>query len=477
MNLKPQHCDVSAEGGPLWLLITLITFGGALAQAQELHGTAAFYAALSREMLELRNFLAPFEGPHAYLLKPPLALWLSAASSALFGINDFAMTLPSRLGGLACAWLTYLLASRLYGRRAGWLAALVFVTNGIYIQFTANFRMDSLMTGGALLSLWGYLNLPRSRAACALFGGLAIAALTKGPMVFAMSALFLPHAYWSAHWRTATRREWAWMLLLLIPAAWYAYLYGLHGAAVQQQLNEDFWRGDTAIGLTAVQSAALEYGWKPLRRLWPWLPFMLWALFDAVHGLWKRQVERQFRADIVLILSLLALNLGIAVIKPDPDVRYLYPSLPLLAIFTGSLLSRLLGPRALRWSAQAVRGCAAGAVLVIAAMYVRSTHDRHGLETFQKLAGERALTAINTVIINENITSLNAPRRNDPVADSVYYYTGLKPQSILWPKSREGLPHEIRYFVTRRTKAYQATLATLGLKLVARSTKLVVFER
>ena len=149
-------------------LAVLFTFGDVL--VQELHGTAAFYAALSRQMLTEGDFLAPFQGPQAYLLKPPLAFWLSALSSALLGINDFAMTLPSRLAGLGCVAMTFLLARRYFGPVAGWFAALILPTNGIYIQFTTNFRMDSLMTLGGLLILWGYLTLRETRGVAAVTG-------------------------------------------------------------------------------------------------------------------------------------------------------------------------------------------------------------------------------------------------------------------------------------------------------------------
>ncbi|MGH8595708.1 MAG: ArnT family glycosyltransferase, partial [Gammaproteobacteria bacterium] len=365
-------------------LAVVVSFGDI--GIQELHGTAAFYAALSREMLDAGDFLAPFHGPHAYLLKPPLALWLSALSSAILGINDFAMTLPSRLGGLGCIGITYLLGRRLYGAIGGWFAALIFLTNGIYIQFTTNYRMDSLMTFGALLTLWGYLNLRADRGAAALFSGIAIAALTKGPMIFAIILIFVPHALVANPNRQIARSLRYWWVLLLLPGAWYGYLWLAHGNELTAQLNYDFWRGDTAVGLSAWDSAIHEYVTKPWRRLLPWLPFMLIGIVVAIRDCATRRVPLARRADIALILGLFVLNLVIAAIKPDPDVRYLYPSLPLLSILTGRVMARLTAERFPRW---VLTSCAL--LLLLAMSYVvvltqRGSADNHGLDQMQSLA-------------------------------------------------------------------------------------------
>ncbi|MGD9600181.1 MAG: ArnT family glycosyltransferase [Gammaproteobacteria bacterium] len=459
----------------LAIVVFLVTFGDVL--VQELHGTAAFYAALAREMLDRGDPLAPFHGAQAYLLKPPLAFWSSALTSAVLGINDFAMTLPSRLAGLGCVALTWVLARRLYGPTAGWFAALVLATNGIYIQFTTNFRMDSLMTFGALLTLWGYFNPQRARGAAAFFGGIAVSALTKGPMIFAMLLVFLPHA-WATGWRHRIGRGFlAWAVLLLPPAAWYAYLYLVHGSELAAQLNYDFWRGDTAIGLSARDSALLEYLFKPLRRLWPWLPFMVLAVVYAGMTCLARRTTRLPRADLALLLGLFLLNYGIAVVKPDPDVRYLYPSLPLVAIFCGGLFSRWTGgrlPRAVAWSAHAL---AVLAIALAVQVSLRGLEDARGLERLRALAASGRITSANSTVIVDTLRPPGAPRRNDPMPDSVYYYFGLTPAVILMPATAAALPEDARFVFVRRKRIHEQALTDLGLVPLGRSAKIALFAR
>ncbi len=475
MNTALNRHLWSASLVALASLTFLITFGDVW--AQEMHGTAAFYAALVREMVVAGNFLAPFEGPQAYLLKPPLAFWLSAFSAHLFGLNDFAMTLPSRLAGLGCAALTFLLGRRLYGLAGGWFAALVFVTNGIYIQFTTNFRMDSLMTFGALLTVWGYLHLQLTRGACYFFLGLALATLTKGPLIFVIALVFIPHALVVGRWRRINLRGAYWAGWLLFPLLWFSYLWLQQGAEISAQLKADFWRENSAFGLSAVDSALLEYVIKPMHRLWPWQPFMILGLGSALYATLRACAPREMRADIALILALFVLNYGIAVIKPDPDVRYLYPSLPLLAVLTGGFFARVTAPSILRWATRAVVVLSVLATAYIAVTSYRAIPDQQGLREIKTLGGSGLLSSANTVVLNDEIPPANAPRRNDPLRDSAYFYLGFAPPNLRWPADAAALPSSVQYFVARRKRSYAARLLELGLQPRARSAKLLLFEK
>jgi 4-amino-4-deoxy-L-arabinose transferase-like glycosyltransferase len=402
---------------------------------------------------------------------------LSALSSQVFGLNDFAITLPSRCGGLGCVAMTYLLARRHTGVAAGWFAAVILVTNGVYIQFTTSFRMDSLMTLGALLTLWGYLNLQHARGVAALCGGIMISALTKGPLIFVMLLIFVPHAAVVGHWRHTHRTIRYWILLLALPTAWYGTLWLMHGPEISSQLEHDFWRGDTAIGLNAVDSALLEYAVKPARRLWPWLPLIVLALVNAFVNGFRRHQAVSRRADYALLIGLFVLNYGIAAIKPDPDVRYLYPSLPLVAILCGDLIVRWTRERLPRYCVKITVLLIALGSVYVGVMSYRGLPDRDGLQAVQALARAGELTATNAVIIDETLAAPTAPRRNIPLPDSVYYYFGIKPAVMLWPATAAELPDSAQFVIVRRKRIYEATLRNMGLRALVRSKKIALFER
>ena len=63
-----------------------------------------------------------------YLEKPPLPYWLDAALYRIFGENAFSTHLPNSLALLGCAWIAWLWASRAWGRRAAFYAALAILT-------------------------------------------------------------------------------------------------------------------------------------------------------------------------------------------------------------------------------------------------------------------------------------------------------------------------------------------------------------
>jgi 4-amino-4-deoxy-L-arabinose transferase-like glycosyltransferase len=57
----------------------------------------ALYAETAREMLERSDFLHPTFNYAPRLQKPPFTYWAIAASYRLFGINEFAVRVPSAL--------------------------------------------------------------------------------------------------------------------------------------------------------------------------------------------------------------------------------------------------------------------------------------------------------------------------------------------------------------------------------------------
>jgi hypothetical protein len=71
---------------------------------------------------------------HVWLHKPPLALWLMAASMRLLGVDELAMRLPSLILAALGIFLTWVIGAHLCGRRVGLLAAAFQATNGYLLQ-------------------------------------------------------------------------------------------------------------------------------------------------------------------------------------------------------------------------------------------------------------------------------------------------------------------------------------------------------
>lgn len=74
---------------------------------------------------------------HIWLHKQPLALWLIAISLKIFGINTWAVRLPSIVFSTIGIKLTYDIAKALYNDSVAFLSAFLFSIHGLIIELTA----------------------------------------------------------------------------------------------------------------------------------------------------------------------------------------------------------------------------------------------------------------------------------------------------------------------------------------------------
>jgi 4-amino-4-deoxy-L-arabinose transferase-like glycosyltransferase len=117
-----------------------------------------YYAAAVRSMLRSWHnfFFVSFDpGGLVSVDKPPLALWLEAASAKLFGYSGFAILLPEALAGVLAVWVTYLLVARWLGRVAGLVAALALAVSPVSVAVNRDNNPDALLA--LLLVLAVYL--------------------------------------------------------------------------------------------------------------------------------------------------------------------------------------------------------------------------------------------------------------------------------------------------------------------------------
>ncbi len=73
---------------------------------------------------------------YIWLHKQPLPLWAIALSLKLFGINAFAVRLPSILLTTTGIWLTYAIGRALFNKKVGYLAAFFYSLNGLIVEIT-----------------------------------------------------------------------------------------------------------------------------------------------------------------------------------------------------------------------------------------------------------------------------------------------------------------------------------------------------
>jgi len=73
---------------------------------------------------------------HIWVHKQPLPLWTMATSMWLFGVNEFALRIPSILLTSIGIWLMFLIGKFFFNNKTGYLAALFYSINGLIIELT-----------------------------------------------------------------------------------------------------------------------------------------------------------------------------------------------------------------------------------------------------------------------------------------------------------------------------------------------------
>lgn len=345
------------------------------------------YAELGREMLISGDWLVPHLNGFPHFQKPPMLYWLTAASFGAFGVNEWAARLPSALAALGILALTAWMGRALFGRGAGWLAALVLASS---IEF---FVLARALTPDMLLSFW-----VAAAVACLVqtqrgkgrvwgwlfFAAMGLGFLTKGPMALVVpscAALGLRFAAGRSEMRARLPWGWGLLLALAIGLSWFVAVSMRHPELFR------YFAGDELLARFASKSHGRS---KPF---WFFLPtlvvgFLPWTfLFPAM----ARDVWRKLRARSPLTPAQ-GLLLGWALppflilsLSGSKLVTYILPLLPALALATAAWWQkRKLPARRVEIIATVALACC-----VAAASQVTRFNDR-----FAQQASVRPLAAL-----------------------------------------------------------------------------------
>ena len=436
------------------------------APTNELHGTAVFYASLIREMVT-NGWLSIFEGERAYFLKPPLVLWLSAGSAEILGLTNLGVSLVSRLAAILCVLLSYLITRKLFDHRVAALATLVLITNSTFIQFSATLRMDSMLLCGGLLSILAWLHREKPWASPAIFLGITIGVLSKGPLGLAPVILLALHAWWFGI-SLKDQIKWRWAVLLVPIVAWYGYLFLLHGAAPFTQLGADLAKPAATGANQGLIDTYQEYILKPARRYLPWLPFMLVGAYGAIRISFSGNFQE--KATMRWLLIWFVIVFVAAATKPDKDIRYLYMGLPVLAMFAGLSLAKIQQRFQLKWLTTSI------AALVISVALIFNYGPPAPADTRPVINAMRAEVNAEQqplIAIGGYPIAAKQPRRQNTHRDWIHFYLGLEPTVLAWSQitPRDMLSGET-YFLTNN-RSHESRLAEYDLTAKYKSIEMV----
>lgn len=176
-NDSPQHL-VERWGGLLALSVILAL--GAVLRLWHLDrvgfGTSYYAAGVLSMLGSWHNFLFNSFDPAGFVSvdKPPLALWLQAASARLLGFSAWSIHLPQAIEGVASIALLYHLIQRRFGRVAGLLAALFLALTPISVAVDRSNNTDSCLVLCLLAAAWALSLSAESASRRGLLGSMAL---------------------------------------------------------------------------------------------------------------------------------------------------------------------------------------------------------------------------------------------------------------------------------------------------------------
>ena len=300
------------------------------------------FAEASREMLQRHDWIIPTLNGDFRFDKPPLIYWCQIASYQLLGETAFAARLPSVLFTTATALLLVFWGRRIGNQRAGFYAALMFIT---CLQVLVHGRLsvaDMPMVFFVAAATWSGWELTRPEAPqrnrwwWAFYLSLALGFLAKGPVAWLpLAGMILGRVLRSKEFRLPSLSTVVGLLLTL-------GLVGIWGVPALVKTHGEFFR--IGIGKHVVERSVgvinghgvgglVGYlGAMPLYFLTFFLSFAPWAFkFPAALLRWWGSRKEDLFGCYLLMQGLLMFVVFTLVRTKLP--HYTLPAFPILAFW------------------------------------------------------------------------------------------------------------------------------------------------
>ncbi len=350
------------------------------------------YAEIPREMVATGDWVTPRLNDLKYFDKPPLQYWLTAASLAAFGDDEWTARLPTALLGFLAVLATGFTARRLWGNDGAISTTTVLGSSWAFYLASQYLTLDMTLTAFLTTALCSFLlaqesaiSLPRNRRfwMCAAWASCALAVLSKGLIGLVLPTLTLMlYSVIARDWRVWKRLEIARgvLIFLLIVTPWFVLV---------QQRNPEFFDiffiREHVERFTSFRHERYGPWWyyAPilLVGLMPWLPGIVYQAFSQPTTA-KPDAERNktFRADLFCIAWVLAIVVFFSLSRSKLPA-YIIPVFPALAL--------LAGRRAFLERLGVLRSCAIACVVVGAALMFGAT-QLHLWEKFVAIGPDAA---------------------------------------------------------------------------------------
>ncbi|WP_129021605.1 ArnT family glycosyltransferase [Edaphocola flava] len=300
------------------------------------------------EMYANRNFWVTycFGVPDMWNTKPPLLIWIQVLSLQTFGLNEWAVRLPSAVASMLTCILIFRFVER-QGKSFLWaaLTVLILVTTrgyaGMHVARTADYdALLVLWTTIAGISLWKYCEHNSPRHLYITFISMGLAVLTKsaaglmfGPcmLLYIVFRRQLPALFKSKHFYIGI------ILFLLIAVPFYLIREHYNPGYIKA-VNENEWGGRYLVANEDNGQPWYYYLKHVVERM-----FVPWFVFVPI-GLWFMRKMPATAASRVLQYSAL-MGIGFFIVASIAKTKlfwYIAPAYPYLSVLCAYGILKLM---------------------------------------------------------------------------------------------------------------------------------------
>ncbi|WOE68761.1 glycosyltransferase family 39 protein [Hydrogenimonas thermophila] len=186
------------------------------------------FSEATREMLASGNYITTYLGGELRFDKPILIYWLQAVSVKLFGLNEFALRLPSSLAATAWVLIFYKFVKYLYDRKIALLSA-IFMASALQISVIAKAAIaDALLNlciASSMFAIFLYIQTEKKLWLYITFAAIGFGVLTKGPVAimvpFVVTFIYFALKRDLLFWLKSVFNPIGILIFLLIAGPWY----------------------------------------------------------------------------------------------------------------------------------------------------------------------------------------------------------------------------------------------------------------
>jgi 4-amino-4-deoxy-L-arabinose transferase-like glycosyltransferase len=298
------------------------------------------FAEMAREMLVQQDWVTPYVNGVPLLTKPPLTQWLAALVYLVAGPSEWARLVPV-VAAVLTIILTWLLGTRLYGARTGFVAAVMLTTTVGFVLEARTLRPDCLvvLTVTAAIFFWHVAETgePRRRTAwlVAMYAAMGAGMLAKGFVTPVLAGMPIVVAMVWAHGAAGVARLRPLLGLAVVSAVvlpWHvAAARANPGFAWDYVVNQHLLFAFDKKEPRDSSGDTLAFFWQAfVTRAWPWVAFLPAAPAATPAAGFGAIVPWVWLGGI----------LGLFSVTPSRLEHYALPALPAVALLAARVWQR-----------------------------------------------------------------------------------------------------------------------------------------